>query len=101
MINIFEIISWKMMLVYVAFINIFSFVVFFLDKFYAKKGKWRISEKTLLISALLGGTVGALLGMKIFRHKIRKKRFSIGIPIILITQILLITYYLLKLNNII
>ena len=87
-------------LIYIILIKIITFVLFFLDKFYAKKNMWRISEKTLLISSLLGGTIGALLGMKAFRHKVRKLRFKIGIPVILIIQIIIILYYFLVLFNI-
>ena len=99
--NIFKIIPWYVLLLYIVLINIVTFIMFFLDKFYAKKGMWRISEKTLLVASLIGGSIGAIFGMKTFRHKTKKSRFSVGIPVILIMQILLITYYFLKLYNLI
>ncbi|MBE5821259.1 MAG: DUF1294 domain-containing protein [Clostridiales bacterium] len=101
MINIFEIISWQALLIYIILINIITFILFFLDKFYAKKEMWRISEKTLLISSIIGGSIGALFGMKTFRHKVRKTRFNVGIPVILIIQVVGIGYYLLALFEII
>lgn len=78
------------MFLYLVFINIFTFVLFGTDKFRAEKGQWRISEKMLLSSAFLGGAAGACLGMKIFHHKTRKPRFKIGIPILLMLQIVLL-----------
>ena len=62
----------------------------FIDKKKAEKGRWRIKESTLLILALIGGSIGAILGMYIFHHKTQKARFYIGIPIIIVLQILLI-----------
>lgn len=101
MFNIFVIIPWYGIILYILIINIITFILFFLDKFYAKKDMWRISEKTLIVSSLIGGSIGALFGMKAFRHKVRKTRFTIGIPLILTIQIALIGYYLLLLFNII
>lgn len=74
-------------------INLISFLAMWIDKYKAKKGKWRIQEKTLIILSLVGGSIGSLCGMYIFRHKTKKMRFSIGIPAILIFQILLIIVY--------
>lgn len=79
-----------MMLSYLIVISIVSFCIFGIDKKYAQARRWRISENALLLTAILGGCVGALLGMYIFRHKTQKKKFTIGIPIILIVQILLL-----------
>ena len=56
----------------------------------AKQGSWRISEATLLILALIGGSIGALLGMKVWRHKTMHKKFKYGLPLILLVQIALI-----------
>ena len=85
-------------LIYIIIINIVSFLFFGVDKLKAAKGKWRISENTLLLLALLGGSSGILLGMVIFKHKINKIRFSIGIPLIfLLNKILLLTI----LNNLV
>lgn len=75
---------------YLAIINAFSFLLMLSDKHRAKKKLWRIPEKVLLGSALLGGSLGALLGMYTFRHKTRHRRFSVGLPLIFIAQAILI-----------
>ncbi|MBQ8128810.1 MAG: DUF1294 domain-containing protein [Clostridia bacterium] len=74
-------------LVYLIGINLFSFVLFGLDKRRAKRDEWRITERTLLLSAALGGSAGALAGMRIFHHKTRHRVFRYGIPAMLILQI--------------
>ncbi len=61
--------------------NIFVFTLYGIDKSKAKRGKWRISENTLIISALLMGGIGALLGMRVFRHKTKHIKFQILVPI--------------------
>lgn len=68
-------------------INVITFLVYGEDKRRARKNKWRIPEKTLLLLALLGGAPGALAGMQVFRHKTRKNLFRIGVPCILVLQI--------------
>lgn len=88
--NIFSI---KNIIIFLIIINIISFLAMWIDKYKAKKGKWRIPEKTLIILSLVGGSIGSLCGMYTFRHKTKKMRFSIGIPAILIFQILLIVVY--------
>ena len=70
--------------------NLIAFLAMFIDKKKAQKGKWRIKESTLLILALIGGSIGAISGMYIFHHKTQKPRFYIGFPIIIILQILVI-----------
>lgn len=80
-----EIFTW-----YLLAVNIFAFVLFGIDKERAKRNLWRISEKTLLFAALLGGTPGALTGMYFFHHKTRKLKFSVGVPVILAVQIFLV-----------
>lgn len=72
------------------FWNIIVFAVYGLDKFYAVKGKWRISEKNLLLFAFFMGGFGAFLGMQIFRHKIRKMTFSIGVPLAMLLNVVVI-----------
>ena len=79
-------------LYYLIVINIVTFVVYGIDKLKAKQGSWRISEATLLIFAVIGGSIGALLGMKIWHHKTMHKKFKYGLPLILIIQIILIGY---------
>ena len=68
-------------------INVVTFFVFGIDKWKAKQGSWRISETTLLLLAVIGGSIGAWLGMKVWRHKTMHKKFKYGIPLILIAQI--------------
>lgn len=78
-----------LMLVYFVFANLFTFLLFGADKRKAVKGKWRIPEATLLFFAAIGGSVGALLGMIHYRHKTKKPKFYVGVPVILILQSLL------------
>ena len=75
---------------YLIFINIVTFLVYGIDKWKAKQGSWRISEATLLILAVIGGTNGALLGMQVWRHKTMHKKCKYGLPLILLAQIALI-----------
>ena len=76
--------------VYVLAVNLTAFFLYGADKRRAKQGKWRISERTLLGIAAIGGSVGALFGMHVFRHKTRHWYFRYGIPVILMIQLLLI-----------
>ena len=78
------------LLYYLIAINIVTLIVYGIDKVKAMKGKWRISEATLLLLAIFGGSVGAWLGMKTWHHKTMHKKFKYGIPLILLAQILLI-----------
>ncbi len=75
------------LIVWLVIINIVAFAMFGADKKRAQKGKWRISEKALFLSALLGGSLGALLGMQVFRHKTKHWYFRFGIPLILLLQV--------------
>ena len=72
---------------YLLAINLLAFLIYGADKWKAKHEKWRVPEKTLFLLALLGGSVGALAGMRAFHHKTRKWYFRFGIPTILILQI--------------
>ena len=67
--------------------NILGFVLMGLDKWKARCGAWRIPEKTLFLPALLGGTLGAIAGMRCFRHKTRHWQFRYGLPAVLILQL--------------
>ena len=79
---------------YLLAINALSFILFGLDKNKAKKGKWRISEATLLMMAAIGGSLGAWAGMRLWHHKTMHKKFKYGIPIIIILQVALVVYLL-------
>ena len=76
--------------IYLVVINVAALALFGADKRKAKKHAWRISEKALFLSAVLGGSVGALLSMLLFRHKTKHWYFVIGIPLILVIQIFLL-----------
>lgn len=71
-------------------INLYSFGLYGVDKYRAKKDQWRIPEARLLWAAALGGSVGALLGMYLFHHKTRKRAFAWGVPAMLAVQVVLI-----------
>lgn len=77
----------KLLLIYITLVSVITFIVFGIDKLKAKKSWWRIPESTLMVLAVIGGSIGALLGMYVFHHKTRHKKFTIGIPVILILQI--------------
>jgi uncharacterized membrane protein YsdA (DUF1294 family) len=79
---------------YLIIINIVTFLVYGIDKWKAKQGSWRISEATLLMLAVIGGTIGILLGMQVWRHKTMHLKFKYGLPLILVAQIAFI--YLLQ-----
>lgn len=81
------------MIIYLLIINVIAFLAMWIDKRKAEKGKWRISETTLLLLGVLGGSIGGMIGMYTFRHKTKKKRFTIGMPAILVIEILLYFIY--------
>lgn len=85
-----------LLLIYTAVMSLIAFAAFGIDKYKAKTNRWRISEKTLFLLALLGGGVGAYLGMKVFHHKTRHKQFAIGLPLIMIVQLGLIAFLIRK-----
>lgn len=74
---------------WLVFINLLSFVLFGLDKWKARRGAWRISENALMLSAVLGGSIGALAGMRVFHHKTRHKKFTVGVPVLLVLDVAL------------
>ena len=73
---------------YLLLINLVAFLLMGLDKRRARRNRWRISEKTLFLSAVLGGSAGALVGMYLFHHKTRHWYFRYGLPALLVLQIL-------------
>lgn len=82
--------------IYFIIVNAFGFIMSAVDKSAAKKHKWRVPEKNLFAVSLLGGAVGTLMSMLIFRHKTKHKRFMIGIPLIISAQIFLFAFLILK-----
>ena len=79
---------------YLLAVNIVTFILYGIDKYKAKKGKWRISEATLLMMAVIGGSIGAWSGMRLWHHKTMHKKFKYGIPVIIILQVALAVYLL-------
>ena len=79
-------------LIYLTTINVATFFTFGIDKLKARRDKWRIRETALLLLAILGGSLGAWLGMKVWRHKTKHKKFKYGIPLILIVQIVALAF---------
>jgi uncharacterized membrane protein YsdA (DUF1294 family) len=84
------------LVVYLAAINLLAFVMYGIDKRKAIKGARRIPEKTLILLAVLGGAIGAFIGMHVFHHKTKKPKFFIGVPVILVVQIALTVILLRK-----
>ena len=81
---------------YLLALNAVTFIVYGIDKYKAKKAKWRIPEATLLLLDVLGGSIGAWMGMKVWHHKTMHKKFKYGIPAILLLQIALMAYLHMK-----
>lgn len=75
--------------IYFAAINLVTFFVYGIDKYRAKRGAWRIPEKTLFLLPILGGSIGAIAGMKLFHHKTKHWYFRYGLPLILLAQVAL------------
>lgn len=82
------------MLIYLLAVNALGLIIMHYDKHLARNNKWRIPEKTLLGIAVVGGSVGCILGMYSARHKTRKPKFAIGLPAILVLQVLITTFYM-------
>ena len=96
MADIKNIFTMQNIIIYLLIINIIAFLAMFIDKKKAEKDRWRIKESTLLTLALIGGSIGAIVGMYTFHHKTKKPRFFIGIPVMIVLQILLIVAVLVK-----
>lgn len=79
--------------IYLAVINVAAFLFMMFDKIRAKKETWRIRERTLFLLAILGGSIGSLAGMYLFRHKTKHWYFVVGMPLILIAQIALVIWF--------
>ena len=80
--------------IYLAIINVVTFFTYGLDKLKARKAMWRIRETSLLLLAVLGGSIGAWLGMKVWHHKTQHKKFKYGIPAIMVIQLALAVFFL-------
>ena len=91
-----EILTTKNIILYFIIINLIGFFIMWLDKRKAKKGAWRIPEKTLFLVTALGGGIGTTVGMYVFRHKTQKLNFVIGFPFITILEIIAVIYFALK-----
>lgn len=83
----------RFFLIYLILVNLTAFMLYGIDKIKARHHKWRIPEATLLLAAAIGGSAGALLGMLVFRHKTKHLKFVIGVPLILITELLAYLYF--------
>ena len=83
----------QIVIIYLVVINVITFIIYGIDKVKAQQKKWRISEATLLGLAVIGGSIGAWLGMKLWHHKTLHNKFRFGIPIILIAQIALMLFF--------
>lgn len=83
----------KFVMIYLISINVIGFLEMYIDKRRAIKGKWRIKENRLFITAFFGGSLGLYMGMRIFRHKTKQPLFKYGIPLIILVQITLLVYF--------
>ena len=81
-------------ILYGCVLNLAGLISMGLDKKRAKEGAWRIPERTLFLIAIFGGSLGSILGMQLFRHKTRHKAFVLGMPLILVIQIILCVVFL-------
>lgn len=88
----------KLLIPYLLIINAISFLLMLIDKQKARKKKWRIPESTLFTAAALGGSLGGILGMKLFHHKTLHAKFKYGFPALFVVQVVLIGYLLLNGN---
>lgn len=88
--------TWQFAVLYLVIINLIGFFAMWIDKVKAKRGSWRIPENTLFTITFLGGGFGTIAGMYKFRHKTKKLRFTIGFPVILLTEVFLVIYVIVK-----
>ncbi len=82
----------NIILIYLLSLNIISFVIFGIDKWKAKNNKWRISENLLILISFIGGATGSLMGMVVFKHKLSKKKFYIGVPVFIVLNWIILIY---------
>ena len=81
------------MIYYLIFINIVGLLSMYLDKYFAKNNMYRIYEKNLFFIAIIGGSIGSIIGMYQFRHKTKHRQFTTGLPFIIFIQIMILIYY--------
>jgi len=79
----------KLLIGYLVLINVLAFALMGIDKRRARQGAWRIPEKMLFLSAIVGGSIGAIVGMRLFRHKTQHRQFIVGMPAILAIQLMI------------
>ena len=77
----------------IVLLNLITFVVYGIDKLKARKNKWRIPDSTLMLLAIIGGSIGALLGIKVWHHKTLHRKFRYGIPMIILAETALVIYF--------
>ena len=94
--NLIKMLTPKNIIIYLLIINLLSFLSMGIDKWKAKRGAWRIPEQTLISLVLLGGGIGGIIGMYLFKHKTKKPRFYIRFPVILILEIIISIYIMVK-----
>ena len=87
----------KWLMYYLIVVNLLTWIIYGIDKWKAKRRAWRIPERTLLLLGAAGGCTGALAGMLMFRHKTRKLKFMIGVPVIFVVESIFFVYIFLKL----
>lgn len=92
--ELIESIDWwhQILLLYLGVMNIIAFAAYGLDKRYARRNKWRIPEKRLLLFAAAGGALGAFAGMRVFHHKTQKMKFRVIVPLLLVVYAALVIY---------
>ena len=89
---------WQILAIIFGVLSVITFFMYGVDKFKAQRGKWRISEKALLVSSFIGGAVGGFLAMQLFRHKTKHWYFRYGLPALLTVQLVLLGWLGLRLN---
>ena len=85
-----------LIIIYLCLMNLLAFIFCGVDKWRAIHGRWRISEKCLMLLAAFGGSIGMWGGMYLFRHKTRHPKFYIGVPVILVIQIIIVVWLMIK-----
>ena len=99
-VTIGDIFNLRNIIIYLIIINIIGFLAMFIDKRKAENHKWRIPEKTFFLITLIGGGIGTIAGMYVFRHKTKKYKFTIGLPLILILEIVwIISIYFFRIDK--